>query len=270
MSSSANDIYCGAPPHPGRPVLGALAPLTATDLATTVLRELVERTGLQEGDVDDVILGNGYASGEDPAIGRIAALDAGLRQRRARLQIDRRCGRAFRRSCTPRARSPPAQRTSSWPVARSRCHDVEHYALGLRSGVEQGGIELLDRLDRARETAGGKDHPIAGGMIETAENLRREYGIGREEQDELALRSDRRAVAAHEAGKFADELVPVTVPGGAASPSRLERGRRRACSSARAERGSDRARARMSSSTATSTRVPTSPSRSWPRSARSG
>jgi acetyl-CoA C-acetyltransferase len=55
-------------------------------------------------------------------------------------------------------------------------------------------------------------------MIETAENLRREYGIGREEQDEFALRSNQRAVAAHEAGKFADELVPVTVPGGRRKP----------------------------------------------------
>ena len=71
----------------------------------------------------------------------------------------------------------------------------------------------MDRLDRARETAGGASHPVSGGMIETAENLRREYGISREAQDELSVRSHHRAVAAHEAGHFADELVPVTVPG---------------------------------------------------------
>ncbi len=71
----------------------------------------------------------------------------------------------------------------------------------------------MDRLDRARQTAGGRDHPVAGGMLETAENLRREYGIGREEQDALALRSQQRAGTAHEEGRFADELVPVTVPG---------------------------------------------------------
>jgi acetyl-CoA C-acetyltransferase len=91
--------------------------------------------------------------------------------------------------------------------------NVEHYALGLRTGVRQGGVELRDRLDRARETAGGTSHPIAGGMIETAENLRREYRITREEQDALAARSHHRAVAAHDAGRFADELVAVTVPG---------------------------------------------------------
>lgn len=53
---------------------GALAALTATDLATVALRALIDRTGLDEGDVDDVVLGNGYANGEAPAIGRIAAL----------------------------------------------------------------------------------------------------------------------------------------------------------------------------------------------------
>ena len=76
----------------------------------------------------------------------------------------------------------------------------------------------MDRLDRARETAGGASHPVPGGMIETAENLRKAYGISREEQDELAVRSHHRAVAAHEAGKFADELVPVTVPGKRGKP----------------------------------------------------
>ena len=96
--------------------------------------------------------------------------------------------------------------------------NVEHYALGLRTGVRQGGIALLDRLDRARETAGGASHPVPGGMIETAENLRREYGISRETQDELSVRSHHRAVAAHEAGHFADELVPVTVPGRRGTP----------------------------------------------------
>ena len=76
----------------------------------------------------------------------------------------------------------------------------------------------MDRLVRARETAGGRDHPVPGGMLETAENLRREYAISREEQDELSVRSQQRAGAAHEAGRFADELVPVTVPGRRGKP----------------------------------------------------
>jgi acetyl-CoA C-acetyltransferase len=96
--------------------------------------------------------------------------------------------------------------------------NVEHYALGLRTGVRSGGVELMDRLVRARETAGGKDHPVPGGMLETAENLRRDYSIPRGEQDELAVRSQQRAGAAHDAGRFAAELVPLTVRGRRGSP----------------------------------------------------
>ncbi len=95
---------------------------------------------------------------------------------------------------------------------------VEHYALGLRTGVRGEGVELNDRLARGRETAGGRHHPVPGGMLETAENLRREYGISREEQDELALRSHQRAGAAQEAGRFADEIMPVDGPGRRGEP----------------------------------------------------
>ena len=197
---------------------GALAALTAAELATAALRELVIRTGLGEGDVDDVILGNGYASGEAPAIGRIAALDAGLGTGVPGLQIDRRCGSGLQavlyaagQVATGAARVVVAGGTESMS-------NVEHYALGLRTGVRQGGIALMDRLDRARETAGGASHPIDGGMIETAENLRRQYGLSREEQDKLSVRSHHRAIAAHDAGRFAEELVAVTVPGKRGKP----------------------------------------------------
>ena len=200
---------------------GVLSGLTAADLATAALRALVERTGLVEGQVDDVVLGNGYANGEAPAIGRIAAMDAGLGVGVPGLQIDRRCGSGLQ--AVLYAAGQVATGAASVVVAggAESMSNVEHYALGLRTGVRQGGIALLDRLDRARETAGGASHPVPGGMIETAENLRREYDISRETQDELSVRSHRRAVAAHEAGHFADELVPVTVPGRRGTPDTL-------------------------------------------------
>ena len=73
-------------------------------------------------------------------------------------------------------------------------------------------MALEDRLARPRVTAGGIHHAVPGGMIETAENLRRLYGISRAEQDEFALRSHGLAVAAQEDGIFAEEIVPVEVP----------------------------------------------------------
>ncbi|WP_350278368.1 acetyl-CoA C-acetyltransferase [Kribbella sp. HUAS MG21] len=191
---------------------GALSALSAADLATAALTELVRRTGLGEGDVDDVVLGQCYPNGEAPAIGRIAALEAGLGVGVPGVQVDRRCGSGLQAVlyaagmvATGAARVVVAGGTESMS-------QVEHYALGLRAGV-RGNVELNDRLIRARETAGGKFHPVPGGMLETAENVRREYGITREEQDLFALRSHQRAIAAQAEGRFADELVPVEVPG---------------------------------------------------------
>ena len=197
---------------------GALASLSAVDLASTTLRELARRTGLGEGDVDDVILGHCYPSGENPAIGRIAALDAGLGTSVPGLQLDRRCGSGLQAILYAAAQITSGAGTLIVAGGVESMSNVEHYALGLRTGVRSGGIELMDRLVRARETAGGKYHPVPGGMLETAENLRRDHAIAREEQDELALRSQQRAGAAQDAGRFADEIVPVTVPMGRGRP----------------------------------------------------
>ena len=114
---------------------GALASLSAVDLASTVLTELVRRTGLGEGDVDDVVLGQCYANGESPAIGRIAALDAGLGTGVPGLQIDRRCGSGLQ--AVLYAAGQVATGAASVVVAggAESMSQVEHYALGLRTGV---------------------------------------------------------------------------------------------------------------------------------------
>ena len=182
------------------------------------LSELVRRTGLSEGDVDDVMLGQCYPSGEAPAIGRVAALDAGLGTGVPGVQIDRRCGSGLQAVLYAAGKVATGAAKVVVAGGAESMSQVEHYAMGLRAGVRSGDINLMDRLVRARETAGGRNHPVPGGMMETAENLRRQYDISREEQDELALRSQHRAVAAQDEGRFADELVPITVPGGRGKP----------------------------------------------------
>ncbi|MCF3940736.1 acetyl-CoA C-acetyltransferase [Gordonia tangerina] len=218
MTSGTDIVICSPLRTPVGRMGGALARLTVTDLATGLLRELATRTGLGDGDIDDVVLGQGYANGESPAIGRIAALDAGLGTGVPGMQVDRRCGSGLQAVLNGAAQV--ATRGARLVIAggAESMSNVEHYALGLRTGVRQGGVELMDRLDRGRLTAGGERHPVPGGMIETAENLRARYGIGRAEQDQLAVRSHERAIAAHEAGRFAEELVPVTVPGRRGKP----------------------------------------------------
>jgi acetyl-CoA C-acetyltransferase len=91
---------------------------------------------------------------------------------------------------------------------------VPIYTVDSRWGLSgTAGVLLRDALGRARETAGGVNYPVPGGMIETAENLRRDYAIERSEQDALALRSQQRAARAVAEGRFDDEIVPVSVPG---------------------------------------------------------
>ncbi|MCF8571017.1 acetyl-CoA C-acetyltransferase [Gordonia sp. HY002] len=217
-SQSADIVVCSPVRTPVGRMGGALASLAAQDLATTTLRSLIDRTGLDPESVDDVILGQGSPNGEAPAIGRVAALDAGLGIGVPGMQVDRRCGSGLQAVLT--AASAIATGGADLIVAGGveSMSTVEHYALGLRTGIRQGGVELMDRLDRARATAGGSSYPVPGGMIETAENLRKKYGITREAQDSLAVESHRRAAAAHDEGRFADELTPVTVPGRRGKP----------------------------------------------------
>ncbi|MCK9249516.1 MAG: acetyl-CoA C-acetyltransferase [Solirubrobacteraceae bacterium] len=191
---------------------GVYRSLSATDLAAVVLRELVSRAGLQEGQVDDVIFGQCYPSGESPAIGRVAALDAGLGIQTPGFQIDRRCGSSLQALVIAAMQVQTGACDVVVAGGAESMSNVEHYSTQMRWGAKGDGIVLHDRLARARVTAGGRDFPVDGGMLETAENLREEYAVTREEQDALALESHRRAIAAHEEGRFADELVSVSVP----------------------------------------------------------
>ena len=193
---------------------GALAPLAAADLAAAAISGLVDRTGLSATDVDDVILGQCYPNGEAPAIGRVAALDAGLDIRTPGIQIDRRCGSGLQ--AVLNAAMQVAVGASEVVIAggAESMSNSEFYSLGLRGGVRGDRVEFVDRIARGRVTSGGRDHPIPGGMLETAENLRAEYSISRAEQDELAAESQRRAVAAQDGRVFDEEIVPVRVPRG--------------------------------------------------------
>ncbi|MFE7459996.1 acetyl-CoA C-acetyltransferase [Streptomyces sp. NPDC057554] len=190
---------------------GAFAQQTPASLAAHVIAEVVARTGIDPDRVDEVILGHSYPSGDAPAIGRVAALDAGLPATVTGSQIDRRCGSGLQAVLDAAMQI----RTGFSEVVIAGGVDVmsaaPYYTHDGRWGIKGPGLQLHDSLARGRVTAGGRRHPVPGGMIETAENLRREYGISRADQDALALRSQRRAATALAGGRYAAETVPVTV-----------------------------------------------------------
>jgi acetyl-CoA C-acetyltransferase len=183
-------------------------------LASTAIRALMERTGLPPESVDDVLLGNCYPSMDAPAIGRVAALDAGLPVTASGLQIDRRCGSGLQAVLYAAMQVQTGASEVVLAGGAESMSNASFYSTAMRWGVKGGpGVLLNDSLARGRVTAGGKNFPVPGGMIETAENLRAEYRIPREEQDEYAVRSHQRAAAAAAEGRFAEEIVPVTIRG---------------------------------------------------------
>lgn len=190
---------------------GVFKDVPAADLAATVLTELVGRTGIDPGRVDDVIFGQCYPNGEAPAIGRVAAMDAGFPVTVPGQQLDRRCGSALQAVLDAAMRVQTGACETVIAGGAESMSQAEHYTLGGRFGYRGDSSPMWDRIARGRITSGGKRYPVEGGMLETAENLRREFSISREAQDQLAVTSHERAIAAQQAGRFKEEIVPVTV-----------------------------------------------------------
>ena len=193
---------------------GTLRDVSAADLASTVIKEALDRSGVDPAKVDDVILGHGYPSGENPAIGRLAGLKAGLPIEVPGYQLDRRCSSGLQAILNA---SMLVQTENADVVVAGGVESMsnaEFYSNESRWGARFGSVTFHDRLARARVTISPDERfgPIPGGMVETAENLAREYEIARTEQDEYALRSHQRAVAAQTEGRFAKEIVAVPVP----------------------------------------------------------
>ena len=192
---------------------GVFRDVPAADLAAAVIRELVARTGVAPEDIDDVLLGQCYPNGEAPGIGRVAALDADLPISVTGYQLDRRCGSGLQTIINAAMQVQTGASEIVLAGGVESMSQSEFYTTAMRWGAGSENVVMYDRLARGRVTSGGVNYPVPGGMLETAENLRREYQIPRQEQDEFSLRSHQRAVAAQEKGVFDEEIVPITVHG---------------------------------------------------------
>ena len=190
---------------------GMFKTLSVVDLAVAALRGLLERTGVPGAAVQDVILGHCYPNPEAPALGRVVALDAGLPVSVGGMQVDRRCGSGLQSVIQACLQVSSGVNDLVVAGGAESMSNVAFFSTDMRWGAGTRGVTVHDGLTRGRVTAGGKNHPVPGGMLETAENLRREYRIPRTEQDELAVQSHRRAVAAQHSGVLAEEIIPVTV-----------------------------------------------------------
>jgi acetyl-CoA C-acetyltransferase len=190
---------------------GMYRDVPAQALGIAVVRGLLERTRLPVDAVDDVLFAQCYPSMDAPALGRVVALDTGLPIEVCGLQIDRRCGSGLQ--AVIYAAMQVATGASDVVIAggAESMSNAPFYSTQARWGIKGDSLVWNDALSRGRITAGGMNFPVPGGMIETAENLRRQYAVSRVEQDAFSVESHRRAVAAQANGIFAQEIVPVTV-----------------------------------------------------------
>lgn len=193
--------------------LGSLAPLEAGELGAIIIRALVERSGIDPMRVDDVVFSQGYGSGEAPAIGHWSWLAAGYPIEVPGMQLDRRCGSGLQAVATAAMMVQTGVADCVLAGGVESMSNVEHYTTSVRGGVRLGDMQLWDRLTRGRLMSQPIERfGVITGMIETAENLAKDYGITREQADEFAVRSHQNAARAWAEGKFDEELVPVEIP----------------------------------------------------------
>ncbi|MFG1344102.1 acetyl-CoA C-acetyltransferase [Xanthobacter autotrophicus DSM 431] len=192
---------------------GSLRPVPVEQLGALVVKEVLARTGVDPALVEDVVFAQSYASSETPCVGRWVALQAGLPIEVPGMQLDRRCGGGLQ-----------AITTAAMMVQTGACDvvlaggvesmsNIEFYTTDMRWGRRAGTTRLYDRLDRGRERSQPVERfGMISGMIETAENLAREFKISREDADAFSARSHQRAAAAWAEGRFEAEVVAVEVP----------------------------------------------------------
>ena len=187
---------------------GSLARLAAPELGATVIRDLLLRSKLEAGQIDEVILGQVLAAGSGQNPARQSVLKAGLTQATPGLTINAVCGSGLK--AVMLAAQAVATGNADIVIAggQENMSAAPHVLLGSRDGQRMGDWKMSDTMI----TDGLWDVYNQYHMGITAENVASKYEISRDVQDAFALASQQKAAAAQEAGKFKDEIVPVSIP----------------------------------------------------------
>lgn len=192
---------------------GSLKDVPVETLGGTVAQGVLERSGIDPAAIEEVVFAQSYANSETPCVGRWIALSAGLPVEVPGIQIDRRCGGGLQAIVTAAMMVETGVCDVVLAGGVESMSRIEYYSMDMRWGKRSGTAQFYDRLDRGRERSQPVDRfGHISGMIETAENLAGDFAIGREAADAYAAESHRRAAAAWDEGRFAEEVVPVSVP----------------------------------------------------------
>ena len=189
--------------------LGGLSPLSAPDLGAIAIREAVRRSGVDLDDIDEVIMGNVVQGGVGQAPARQAAIKAGVPSSVSALTINKVCGSGLQAVMLASQAIKAGDMQVVVAGGQESMSNAPFYVYGMRSGVKAGDQTLVDGVIRDGLWCSFCDVH----MGRHAEYTARKAGITRERQDEFALASHQKAVAAIEGGRFKREIVPVQIPG---------------------------------------------------------
>lgn len=187
---------------------GSLKDVSATKLGAIVIEEAVKRAGITKDQVDEVIMGNVLQAGLGQNPARQAAIHAGLPQTVPAMTINKVCGSGLKtiHLATQAILAGDAEIVVAGGM--ENMSQAPYLLMGARDGYRMGNQKAVDSMISDGLWCAFNDYH----MGVTAENLCSNYGLSREEQDEFAARSQQRATAAIESGRFEDEIVPVHIP----------------------------------------------------------
>src|ERR1700704_22920 len=185
---------------------GSLGSLPAHELGKVAIKAAVERAGLQSGDISEVILGQVLTAGQGQNPARQASIAAGIPVDSPAWLVNQVCGSALRAVALGMQQIQTGSSSIVVAGGQESMSQSQHAAY-LRGGTKMGALELVDTMikDGLWEAFNGYH------MGMTAENVARQWQITREEQDKFATASQNKAEAARRAGKFKDEIAPVTI-----------------------------------------------------------
>ncbi|HET6228804.1 MAG TPA: acetyl-CoA C-acetyltransferase [Longimicrobiaceae bacterium] len=189
--------------------LGSLSTLSAPELGAIAIREAVKRAGIDAADIEELIMGNVVQGGEGQAPARQAGLKSGLPPTVSALTINKVCGSGLKAVMLGAQAIRAGDLRAMVAGGMESMSNAPYYVYGMRNGVKFGDQQLVDGLIKDGLWCATCEVHMGG----HAEYTAKKGGITREQQDEFAVNSHRKAVAAIEGGKFKDEIVPVEIAG---------------------------------------------------------
>jgi acetyl-CoA C-acetyltransferase len=189
--------------------LGGLSTLSAPDLGGIAIREAVRRAGIDASAVQEVIMGNVLQGGVGQAPARQASLKAGLPAGVSALTINKVCGSGLKSVMLAAQAIRAGDAQVIVAGGQESMSNAPYYVYGMRNGVKLGDQQMVDGMIRDGLFCSSCDVHMGG----HAEHTARKAGVTRQQQDEFAAQSHQKAVAAQQAGRFKDEIVPVEIAG---------------------------------------------------------